>query len=103
MSTLRQVTLDFYILKLWTCWLKHLVSSFLEELTLMHKHTKKNWKLTIRKCQNTYYKEEWDDQDEPHPEVTVTVSIISAGSKVKLVPPWVITTYHIVKKIEAIA
>lgn len=41
--------------------------------------------LTVGKRQNTDDKEEGDDQDEPHPEVTVTVSIISAGSKGKLV------------------
>lgn len=45
----------------------------------------KTVELTVRKSQNTYDQKEGDDQDEPHPEVTVTISIISAGSKVKLV------------------
>lgn len=37
--------------------------------------------LTIRKCQNTDDKEEGDDQDEPHPEITVRISIISADTE----------------------
>lgn len=37
--------------------------------------------LTIRKGQNTDDKEEWDDQDEPHPHITVRIPIISADSK----------------------
>lgn len=36
--------------------------------------------LTVWKSQNTDDEEEGDDQDEPHPEVTVRVSIVSANN-----------------------
>lgn len=51
--------------------------------------TKASVLLTIRKCQYTDDKEEGDDQDEPHPEITVRISIISAGRmhKKQLIPP----------------
>lgn len=34
--------------------------------------------LTIGECQNTDDQEEGDDQDEPHPDIIVRISIISA-------------------------
>lgn len=37
--------------------------------------------LTVWKSQNTDDEEEGDDQDEPHPEVTIRVSIISENKR----------------------
>lgn len=65
-----------------------------------HTHTAQ---LTIRKCQNTDDKKEGDDQDEPNPEVTVIISIISAGSKVELESPRAIMTSHNVEETAVIA
>lgn len=44
--------------------------------------------LTVRKCQNADDKEEGDDQDEPHPEITVRIPIIPAnrGDRQRLMP-----------------
>lgn len=58
------------------------------------RHQKPKQSLTIRKCQNTYDKEERDDQDEPHPDVAVTVSIIPAGSKDKVSVPARVRTHR---------
>lgn len=55
--------------------------------------------LTVRKCQYADDKEEGDDQDEPHPEITVRIAIISAirGDRQRLMPAAVmIFTQHTV-------
>lgn len=82
---------------------------FTVQTELFDQHLQRNQKLhnaqnffcvlTVRKCQYADDKEEGDDQDEPHPEITVRIPIISVmrGDRQRLMPAAVmIFTQHTV-------